>query len=374
MHRKYCNSCFYPDNKPDTYFKDGKCSACLAFEKRKEIDWDERERQFSNLAHSLRNSSSTGYHCIVPVSGGKDSHYQVIKCLDYGLRPLAVNARTDDLTPIGRKNLDNIATLCDLVEVATNAATRRRVNRYTLQTIGDISWAEHITIFTIPFREAVQRKIPAIIYGENSQNEYGGPEESQTAEQLTTRWLSEFGGLNGLRVRDLIEKGILSEYDRQYIHEHDYTNIQSIFLGHYFDWDGYANAVEAREHGFEWSDSPIEGTGFEYENLDNYQTGIHDLFKYAKFGFGRATDIVNSHIRRGRLSRDEGRDIILQYDGVYGDDFSYLGSPASEILKLIDMTGKEFIECLHKFTNRDLFDVDYDGVLIPKFIKDLERA
>ena len=39
-----------------------------------------------------------------------------------------------------------------------------------------------------------------------------------------------------------------------------------------------------------------------YKDLDNYQTGIHDYFKYLKYGFGRATDILNSKSEE-RISR-----------------------------------------------------------------------
>ena len=42
-----------------------------------------------------------------------------------------------------------------------------------------------------------------------------------------------------------------------------------------------------------------------YENLDNHQTGIHDYFKFLKFGFGRATDIACLHVRRGRITRED---------------------------------------------------------------------
>ena len=38
---------------------------------------------------------------------------------------------------------------------------------------------------------------------------------------------------------------------------------------------------------------------FEYENLDNLQHGIHDYFKFLKFGFARATDQLCISIRRG---------------------------------------------------------------------------
>ena len=52
---------------------------------------------------------------------------------------------------------------------------RRRINRLALTQVGDISWPEHVGIFTIPVRVAVQMGVPLIVWGENSQNEYGGP-------------------------------------------------------------------------------------------------------------------------------------------------------------------------------------------------------
>ena len=68
----------------------------------------------------------------------------------------------------------------------------------------------------------------------------------------------------------------------------------------------------------------------DYENLDNYQHGIHDYFKFLKFGFSRATDIASLHIRRGRLTRYEAQQIVRQNDGKY--PWTYLGKPLIDIL------------------------------------------
>ena len=58
-------------------------------------------------------------------------------------------------------------------------------------------------------------------------------------------------------------------------------------------------------NGFETYNQTVEGSVVNYENLDNYHTGIHDYFKFLKFGFGRATDISCLHLRRGRITRDD---------------------------------------------------------------------
>lgn len=368
---KYCTKCWYPDTKPDlTFNENGVCSACTAFEERKNIDWGEREKQFCELAAKIRISMrDSPYDCIVPVSGGKDSHYQTIKVMEYGLKPLAITAITDDLSDIGMYNLINIHNLgCDHVFVATDGRLRNRIARYALETIGDISWAEHVTIFTIPISEAILRDIPCVIYGENPQNEYGGPsKESQNTANMNKRWLNEFGGLNGLRIQDIIDVEIATKKEMyQYIGPKITSESwpECIFLGQYFDWDGYENANIAADHGFIESKFPVEASGFCYENLDNYQTGIHDRFKYLKFGFGRATDICNNHIRRGRMTRKDALDHIRNWDIRHPD--YYLDKSLSEILKPLGLTVSDYMTIENKFANPDLFEVFSGGYKYPK--------
>jgi len=336
--------------------ENGVCSACTAFENRANIDWGEREKEFKELCNFIK-SLKHQYDVIVPVSGGKDSTYQVVKALEYGLNPLAVTATTDDLSYLGRDNLNNISKLgVDHIEVTTNTKLRRKINAYTLREIGDISWAEHVTIFTIPIRIALLWNVPLILWGENPQSEYGGPHKAQEARKLDNRWLQEYGGLNGLRVSDIIEQEFGTERELQlYTYPKlDQKTTSGIFLGQFFPWDGLLNAITAGKYGFKSYFGPVEGIGYDYENLDNYQTGVHDYFKYLKFGFGRSTDLVNNHIRRERITRAQGKEIILLHDGKYPN--SYLGKPLEEVLEPLDITVDEFIEICNKFANKDLFE------------------
>lgn len=371
---KYCTNCFYPASKPDLYFSDqGLCSACIAFNERKNIDWAQREKEFVKLIDYINPISSTRfvYDCIVPVSGGKDSHYQVIKCLEYGLKVLAVTATTCDLTPIGRRNLDNISKLgVDHIEITPDKELRKKINKFTLMEVGDISWSEHQLIFTVPFNIANQMNIPLIFFGESPQQEYGGPKGRQNDFIMDNKWLQEFGGLNGLRVSDLpFDQNNLSQYKLRTGNK----NVTACFLGQFFEWDGYKNAITAQKHGFEFFRGCVENSGFEYENLDNYQTGIHDYFKYIKYGFGRATDLVNNHIRRGRMTREQGKDHILYWDGKYKYKY-YLGKSIWDILKDINVSKEEYYKIVYSFTNKDLFDVDEASLPEPKFLDDLKNA
>ena len=366
---RYCKRCVMPETKPDLYIDDdGVCSACRNYDKRLGVDWDQRGVELRQILDRYRSHDGANYDCIVPVSGGKDSFYQALKMKEFGLNPLCVTAATDSLSGIGRRNIESLKKIgVDHIEVGTNPVVRRRLNYLGLTQVGDISWPEHVTIFTIPVRVAVQTGVPLIMWGENSQNEYGGPAAAAANNVLDRRWLEEFGGLLGLRVTDLVGHDNIHERDLiQYTYPSDEAleraGVTGAFLGHYLPWDGFTHALYAQGHGFETFPHTVEGSIVNYENLDNYQTGIHDYFKFLKYGFGRATDIACLHVRRGRLTRDEAARLVRKHDGKF--PHTYLGRPLAEILDEIGMTLEEFKRVCDRFTNKKLFRCDNRGDLI----------
>lgn len=358
-----------PETKPDLHIDDeGVCNACRSYEQRGAINWEERKVELMQVLERFRNKNSTNYDCIVPVSGGKDSTYQAVKLLDWGMNPLCITSTTCMLTDIGRTNIENLKNLgIDYIEYSTNPKVRHKINRLGLRQIGDISWPEHLTIFTIPVRMAVQMNIPLLVWGENSQNEYGGPAADAHNNILNRRWLEEFGGLLGLRVTDLIgQEGItardLVAYNYPSDEDLQRVGATGLFLGYYLPWDGYANALFSQAHGMKTYPTAIEGSLVNYENLDNAHTGIHDYFKFLKFGFGRTTDFACLHIRRGRLAREDGIKIVKMRDGKF--PWTYLGYKIEDILKEIDLSLDEFISICDRFTNKRLFVCDARGNLV----------
>jgi N-acetyl sugar amidotransferase len=358
-----------PETKPDLFIDpDGICSACRYFERRREIDWEKRREELLKILDRYRSRSADNYDCLIPVSGGKDSHTQTLRMLELGMNPLCVTASTDSLSGIGRKNIENLKMLgVDYLEVSVNPVIRRKINRIALEQIGDISWPEHVTIFTIPVRVAVKMNVPFLIWGENSQNEYGGPAAAAENNVLSRKWLEEFGGLLGLRVSDLSQQlGIEPKHLIQYVYPSDQelreAGVTGLFLGYYLPWDGYQNALLAQAYGFTTYHQAVEGSLVNYENLDNYQTGIHDYFKYLKYGYSRATDLACMHIRRGRLIRRDGLELVKRNDGKF--PWMYLGRPLEDILKEIDMSLDEFVQICDRFTNKKIFKLDSRGKLI----------
>ena len=216
-------------------------------------------------------------------------------------------------------------------------------------------------------RAAVQFSVPLLVWGENAQNEYGGPAAAADNNIMDRRWLEEFGGLLGLRVTDLIGiEGLAAKDLIPYTYPTDEdlkrVGVTCLFLGHYLPWDGLSNALIAQANGFETLSTTVEGSMVNYENLDNHQTGIHDYFKFLKFGFSRATDIACLHLRRGRISREDAQAIVRRHDGRF--PWTYLGKPVADILAPIGLSVEQFIRICDRFTNKKIFARDAGGNLV----------
>lgn len=335
-----------PDTRPDTPFVDGVCAACISYAKRPEIDWDARFEDLKRLLDRFHGE------VIVPSSGGKDSTYQALTLKMLGADVVVVTARTCHLTPIGRANIDNLARHCRTIEFAPDMTQRAKLNRLGLEMVGDISWPEHVAIFTTPFQAAAMGLGDLIMYGENPQNQYGGPLGSEEALQMTKRWRSEFGGFLGLRPADLeLMAGDMSVYKLPA--DERLEGVEAHFLGQYIPWDSHRNAQKAIENGMV-ARKPCTANWWDHENLDNAQTGLHDHFMYRKYGYGRGCAQISVDVRAGRVSRDEALEWVEQQDGAF--PYFYAGMWWDEVLDQIDVSQLALGRILEQFTNWDLFD------------------
>lgn len=342
---KRCLRCVMPQTRPDTPFIDGVCAACISYAKRPEIDWDTRKQAL--LALLDRHDGK----CIVPSSGGKDSHYQVLTLLELGADVTVVTATTCHLTEIGRANIDNLARYAKTIEVTPNRSVRAKLNRLGLEMVGDISWPEHVSIFTTPFTAARALGISLMFYGENPQNQYGGPMGSEEALTMTRRWRSEFGGFLGLRPQDLVGQDGLTERDMEPYAlptGKDVDAIEAHFLGQYLPWDSHANAAIATEAGM-LAERPAPSNWWPFENQDNAQTGLHDFFMYLKYGFGRGCQQISVDVRTGRVVRDRALRWVETWDGMFPEVYARV--PVAEALERLGMDRRELARVAANFTN-----------------------
>ena len=179
--------------------------------------------------------------------------------------------------------------------------------------------------------------------------------------------MEEFGGLMGFRVSDLIdtygfknhELEIYNYPDKKLLAE---KSITGIFLGYYERWDSIKNYKTSKDNGFVEYDKELEGCYFNFEKIDNYQHGIHDYFKFLKFGFGRATDQLSYSVRRKLLSRPDAIKLAQKLEGKYPK--SYMGKSLKDILKKINVTESEFVKICDSFTNKKIFKTNNLNELI----------
>lgn len=373
---QYCKTCIMPATRPEQVFTDGICDAChSAIDKHDIIDWSQRDQEFEEILSKYRGDGSH-YDCIIPVSGGKDSCYQAITMRDqYGMNPLCVTHTPCDLTDVGLKNLNFLRDQgFDLIQVSGNRKSYRELVRIGFFKLGDCCWPEHIGIFTAPIRVAVNYNIPLLIWGENSQFEYGGPATKKDNNFLDRNWLEQFQ-MSGHRLSDVVHDGVDLNSIQTLIYPDDEdikrVGVTGLFLGYFQKWDSRRNKDLCCSLG--WStnpDGPVEGAYNNVENLDcKWIGGLHDYMKFIKYGYGRATDQLCIEIRAGRMTREEAVEALrLSSEGAV--PWKYV----PDFLEYLNISEQEFISNLDHFTNKMLFERDSEtGELIKDANDNLQR-
>lgn len=353
-----CKTCVMPSTRPDVPFVDGECQACINARNRPAIDWEARHIELMALLdrHDGR--------VIVPSSGGKDSSYIALRLKELGCDVTAVTATTCYLTPVGRANLDNLARHVRTVEVTPDRSVRAKLCRAGLEMVGDASWPQHASIWAIPFRMAVALKTPLLVWGENSQDAYGGPQGSEKARQMTRRWCAEFGGLNGLRAADFVGVDGITERDMQDYQlpadaELQAAGVEAHFLGAYEQWSSPRNARVATRNGMRvymgerGPQPPCTANAWTFENLDCFITAWHDHGMYRKFGFGRGCVQVSIDVREGGMTREEAMFFVRHFDGAFPEE--YAGVHMDEVLEWMGMDRVQLMTAFEKFTDHSLF-------------------
>ena len=329
---KYCARCLYPENAKPTIIiddEDGICSGCKYNESRQklEVNWDERKQMFGEImeeAKRMAEERGNNYDCIIPVSGGKDSHFQVYVVKEiYGLNPLLVTYNHIFNHEAGLRNLENLVEKsgCDLIRFTANPHAVKKLSRFMLETVGDLTWHYHAGIRTLPFKVAVEKNIPLIIWGEHGFAELTGIVSLEDFVEFT-RWNRKEHDMRGFEPEDVVEKskGLITMKDLDpYIFPTDEaleeTEVRGIYMSNFFDW----NAKKAVERMMKiWNFKPIsyerERTFVQYAKIDDHANDIHDYLKFLKFGYGRATDDASMEIRHGRMTREEGIQMVERYD------------------------------------------------------------
>jgi N-acetyl sugar amidotransferase len=333
----YCTRCAYPlvSAAPLTLDEEGVCTGCRVSEQAKgqKIDWDARWEQFIELTNGYRDENN--YDIIVPVSGGKDSYFQVHTVKELGLKPLLVTYHGNNYLPEGQYNLDRMREVfdCDHIIVRPGLDVLRKINRAGLKLDGDMNWHNHCGIMTVPIQVAVNYKVPLILWGEHGFMDMGGMYSYNDYVEFTAKFRHEHS-LHGWDWYDFTDDG-LDKHNRGDIKEGlskkdllwgvypsddeiDEVGVRGVYLNNYAPWDANKHVKLVMEK-YDWrpAQQPFERTYRMFSNLDDmHENGIHDYLKFVKFGYGRATDHASKDIRSGHMTREEGIQMVKKYDHV----------------------------------------------------------
>ncbi len=373
MKMRYCKRCLQPDTRPGILFDDNQvCYACKYEESKASIDWAAREAELKGFAEEAKAEAKKRgnvYDCVIGVSGGKDSTFQAVYAKEkLGLNPLLINCMPDEITEIGRKNIENLNNLgFDIISVRPNPIVAKKLARKSFFERGNIIAASEYCLWASAYIMAVKFNIPLIIQGENAALTLGTAKNQETTGNAFA--VMQLETLRGASVDSFIdpannitEKDVFL-YRIPTVEEMEAKGIRAVFLQYYAkEWSQVNNADFAVARGLTGRSEELHDLGRyrRYSALDCDLQIPNQMIKYLKFGFGFTTDEVCYDIREGRLSREDAKWYVNEYDGKCGEQYIDMAC------KYLDITKEEFWEVVDRYVNKDLFEKK-NGKWTPKF-------
>ncbi len=375
---RYCVNCMYPASSaaPLAFDDDGLCAGCRVAAQKVRINWDDRLEELKEIVEQYRSKDGSNYDCIIPVSGGKDSHFQTYVVTQVlGLKPLLVTYHGNNYMDVGLRNLRNLRERfgCDHIFFSPSVPMLKKINRLCFRMMGDMNWHAHCGIFTYPVQIAVQHRVPLMIWGEHGFMDLAGMYSHNDRVEMTAKFRLEHAQ-RGYDWHDMIEETEgLTEQDllwAKYPSDEQLADVgvRGIYLANFVDWDANEQTqMMIDDWGFEVNEEPFERTYRRMSNLDDmHENGAHDYLKYVKFGYGRGTDHACKDIRSGKMTREEGIEMVRKYDAV---------KPMKDLsrwLEYVGMSEEEFDETADTFRDPRVWTKNSRGEWIKDNIWDFD--
>ncbi len=315
---KYCQRCCMPESNEGIKFDEmGICQACQSSEQKIHIDWTLRERNLRKIME-YHKSLDNDYDCIVPISGGKDSTFQLhVVTQVYNMRALAVTFNHNWFSETGKYNLQNVLERfnVDHIMFTPNRELVNKLARQSLFEIGDPCWHCHAGVGAFPLQIAVKFKIPLIIYGESVAEFSGRATHYDPITKFDRDYFTKVSAklYPEQMTCDYISLRELAGFRLPSYEEIDAVGVVGIHLGDYIFWDDERQMEFVRDV-YGWREDHVEGTYKRYKSVECQMAGMHDYTKFLKRGFGRGTDHASVDVRAGLLTREEGFELAKKYD------------------------------------------------------------
>lgn len=371
---EYCKKCLQADTRPKISFNDeGVCYACEYEEIKKSIDWKARQAELLEIVKWAKQNSN-GYDCAVGVSGGKDSIFQALYAKEkLGLNVLLVNGEPDDITDIGRANIENLINKgFDCIKLRPNPVIAKKIAKRAFYEYGNLIKPSEYALWASTYIIADKFDIPLIIQGENAALTLGVKSSGLGIDGNAFN-VNKCNTLNNCDASDWVDDETSVQQLMMYQfpdvkkmnHKYDGEGIKAIYLQYYAkEWSLPRNGDFAIARGLKCrTDSPYDIGAYRLTcTLDTDLAVANQMIKYYKFGFGFTTDLVCYDIREGLLSREDAKWLVNEYDGRCSEEY------LKKYCEYIDISVEEFWRVMEeKFINKQLFYKDDHGKWLPKF-------
>jgi N-acetyl sugar amidotransferase len=332
-----------PETNEGIDFDDmGICRACHSAEQKIHFDWTARERQLRAIFERYK-SLNNAYDCIVPISGGKDSTFQLHVVVNiFHLRALAVTFSHNWYTETGKYNLENALEKfqVDHIQFTPNRALVNKLARKSLVQIGDACWHCHAGVGAFPLQVAVKFKIPLLIWGESIAEVSGRASHYDPLIRFDREYFTRVSAKvwPEAMIGPDISARELEPFQVPSAEEIEAVGVVGIHLGDYIFWDDERQMEFVRDV-YGWRQDHVGGTYKAYKSVECRMAGVHDYTKFLKRGFGRGSDHASADVRAGLLTRREAFELAKRYDTERPDALNYY-------LEITGYTEAEFLEIM----------------------------
>ena len=363
---KYCTRCCIPESNEGIEFDEmGVCQACQSAEQKIHIDWTAREQKMRETFEYYK-SLNNDYDCIVPISGGKDSTFQLhVVTQVYNMRALAVTFSHNWYSETGKYNLQNALEKfnVDHIMFTPNRALVNKLARQSLFRTGDACWTCHAGVGAFPLQIAVKFRIPLLVWGESIAETSGRATHYNPARKFDRDYFIKVSAkvYPEQMVCENISLRELAGFKLPSYEEIEEVGVVGIHLGDYIFWDDERQTEFVRDV-YGWHETDIEGTYKHYKSAECRLAGVHDYTKFLKRGFGRGTDHASAGVRAGLLTREEAFELAKKHDTERPDALDYY-------LEITGFSEEEFAAVMSQHRRR----LEIDGLSDEEFTRAVQE-
>lgn len=343
---KYCSRCCMPETEEGYNENEyGMCRICQSSEQKMHIDWTKRRRMLEEIVGKCKAQAGSNYDCMVPISGGKDSSFQLyVLTKVFNMKVLAVTYSHNWFSKTGWYNLTRALKEfnVDHIIYTPNRSLINRLAKRSLDMIGDACWSCHAGVGAFPLHIASKYGLPVVIYGESAAEATQRSDYNEEKFEYDKSYYTQHSAKKtpDEMICDSLASKDMFMYQLPSDKEYEDAKIKMLHLGDFIFWDD-ERQMEFIRDTYGWSETDLENSYKGYQSAECIMPGVHDFTCYLKRGWGKASVQASADVRNGILTRDEGFKLANTVDSQRPEVLDYY-------LKITGMDEEEFYETIGK--------------------------